>query len=87
MARLLDETSYDEALKQLAVEPPAPFAARYADVRGDIYAAQGKPAEAAKMYDDALAKIDAAAKVEEVARHQAYRDLVQTKRDALGVAQ
>jgi predicted negative regulator of RcsB-dependent stress response len=84
---LLDEKSYDEALKQLAVEPPAPFAARYADVRGDIYVAQGKLAEAAKSYDDALARIDAAEKGEEIARHQAYRELLQNKRDALGVDQ
>ncbi|MDO9449673.1 MAG: tetratricopeptide repeat protein [Rugosibacter sp.] len=84
---LLDEKAYDEALKQLAAEPPVPFAARYADVRGDIYVAQGKSAEAAKSYDDALAKIEASAKNEEVSRHQAYREIVQTKRDALGIAQ
>ncbi|HEY8857758.1 MAG TPA: tetratricopeptide repeat protein [Rugosibacter sp.] len=84
---LLEEKSYDEALKQLAVEPPVPFAARYADVRGDIYVAQGKPVEAAKSYDDALARIDASTKVEEVSQHQAYRELVQAKRDALGVVQ
>ncbi|WP_202635018.1 YfgM family protein [Rugosibacter aromaticivorans] len=84
---LLDEKAYDEALKQLAVEPAAPFAARYADVRGDIYVAQGKPAEAVKSYDDALAKIDAAAKAGEVSRHKAYRELVQTKRDALEATQ
>ncbi len=85
-AVLLDEKAYDEALKQLAAEPAAPFAARYADLRGDIFAAQGKGAEAAAAYDAALAKIDAVAKGDEVPRHAAYREIVQTKRDALGHA-
>lgn len=80
---LLDDKEYDAALKQLAAEPAAAFAPRYADLRGDILAAQGKPKEAAAVYDDALAKLDAAAKTDVVPR-QDYRAIVQTKRDALG---
>lgn len=80
---LLDDKAYDAALKQLATEPATPFAARYADLRGDILAAQGKPKEAAAAYDDALAKLDASAKSDVVPR-QDYRAIVQTKRDALG---
>lgn len=82
-AVLLDDKEYDAALKQLTPEPAAPFAARYADLRGDILAAQGKPKEAAAAYDIALAKLDAAAK-SDAAPHQDYRAIVQTKRDALG---
>jgi predicted negative regulator of RcsB-dependent stress response len=82
-AVLLDDKEYDAALKQLTPEPAAPFAARYADLRGDILAAQGKPKDAAAAYDTALAKLDAAAK-SDAAPHQDYRAIVQTKRDALG---
>jgi predicted negative regulator of RcsB-dependent stress response len=81
---LLDDKAYDEALKQLAAEPSAAFAPRYADLRGDILAAQGKPKEAAAAYDAALAKLDAIAKADDALRHEDYRAIVQTKRDALG---
>ena len=46
-AVLLDEKAYDEALKQLAAEPPA-FAARFDELKGDVLAAQGKKPEAAR---------------------------------------
>lgn len=80
---LFDAKEYDAALKQLAAEPAPPFAARYADLRGDILATQGKLQEAAAAYDAALAKLDAAAK-NEAAPHSEYRAIVQIKRDALG---
>lgn len=84
-AVLLDEKSYDEALKQLATEPAAPFLPRFAELRGDILAAQGKVAEARAAYDASLAKIDAV-KSEEAGTRAAYRDVVQAKRDTLGAA-
>ncbi len=84
-AVLLDEKSYDDALKQLATEPAAPFLPRFAELRGDILAAQGKTAEARAAYDASLAKIDAV-KSEEAGARAAYRDVVQAKRDTLGAA-
>lgn len=83
---MLDEKAYDEALKQVEAEPSASFATRYAELRGDILAAQGKLAEAAAAYDTALAKGDVAAQKDEAEAHAAYRDMLQAKRDALGIA-
>jgi len=50
---LLDQKHYDDALKQLD-NPPASFAALYADRRGDILAAQGKRDEARAAWKTAL---------------------------------
>ena len=84
-ALMLDEKAYDEALKQLAAEPVASFGPRFAELRGDILAAQGKNAEARVAYDGALTKFDALAKEDEVRQRSGYREVLQTKRDALGV--
>jgi predicted negative regulator of RcsB-dependent stress response len=96
---LLDDKAYDEAIKQLSAEPSASFAPRFAELRGDVFAAQGKATEAKAAYDVALAKIDTQIKaeksgeqkseekkLEEPSSRAAYRDLVQVKRDASGVA-
>ena len=72
---LLDEKAYDEALKLLAGDPPAQFAAAYADRRGDVLAAQDKTAEARAAYKLALDKLDPASPL---------RRVVQLKLDALG---
>ncbi|MDH2235596.1 tetratricopeptide repeat protein [Pigmentiphaga sp. GD03639] len=74
---LLDEKSYDEALGVLAPQPPASFAALYADRRGDVLAGQGKRDEARKAYEEALAKLDASTDL---------RSSIQLKLDALGGA-
>jgi predicted negative regulator of RcsB-dependent stress response len=55
-AVMLDEKAYDEAMSQLANEPGASFVPRFAELRGDILAAQGKAAEARTAYDLALTK-------------------------------
>ncbi len=81
---LLDEQSYDDALKQLAAEPAAAFAPRFSELRGDVHAAQGKIAEARAAYDAALAKLDSLAKEDEARLRGGYRDILQVKRDALG---
>ena len=73
----LDEKKYDEALKLLAAKPTDAYAALYADLRGDVLAAQGKPAEARAAYQVALEKSDP--------RSQ-YRQVVELKLDALGDA-
>ena len=85
-AVMLDEKAYDDAMKQLAVEPAASFAPRFAELRGDILAAQGKSAEARNAYDLALTRFDALAKDDEVRQRGGYKDIVRTKRDSLGAA-
>jgi predicted negative regulator of RcsB-dependent stress response len=84
-----DEKAYDDALKQLDREPLAPYAARYAELRGDIYAAQGKRAEAQAAYQAALAKLDARPKTNpsDSRVNTAFRELVQLKLEALGGGQ
>lgn len=86
---LLDEKSYDAALKQLAAAPQAALAARFAELKGDVLAAQGKKADAAASYTAALDAVDKAAKSEgnhANSPHAAYRDMLQTKLDSLGIA-
>ncbi len=72
-AVMLDEKAYDEAMKQLATEPGASFAPRFAELRGDVLAAQGKVAEARTAYDLALTKFDALAKDDESRHRGGYK--------------
>lgn len=74
---LLDEKNYAEALKLMETRPVEPFSGLYADLKGDILAAQGKIAEARSAYQQALEKSDA---------KSPYHQLVQLKLDALGDA-
>ena len=74
---LLDEKNHVEALKLLDVKHVAAFDGLYADLRGDILAAQNKRAEARAAYQMALEKSDA---------RSSYRQLLQVKLDALGEA-
>ncbi|MEK7737533.1 MAG: tetratricopeptide repeat protein [Pseudomonadota bacterium] len=84
-AVLLEEKAYDEALKQLANEPASAFAPRYAELRGDIFAVQGKQEEARAAYQAALAKFDEAQKSSgSDQRRGQYRDLLQVKLESLG---
>lgn len=76
-AVLLDGKKYDEALKALGTGHPEPFAALFADGRGDVYAAQGKAQDARVAYQAALDKLP---------KSSTYRNLVELKRDALGSA-
>ena len=85
-ALLLDEKSYDEALKLLAAPPQAALAARFAELKGDVLAVQGKKAEAATSYTAALAALDKAPKSNGPDPHASYRDMLQAKFDSLGVA-
>src|SRR6185436_5878039 len=71
----LDEKKIDEALALLDANHPAAFAALYADLRGDVLTAQGKPAEARAAYKLAL---------EKSLPNSNYRTVVQIKLDALG---
>lgn len=83
---MLDDKAYDDALKQLATEPGAAFVPRFAELRGDIYAAQGKPSEAKVAYESALAKYEAMTKEDASRQRGGYREILQVKRDSLGAA-
>jgi predicted negative regulator of RcsB-dependent stress response len=86
-AVLLDQQSYDEALKQLAAEPASALAPRFAETRGDVLAAQGKVAEAKAAYEAGLAKLDGLGGEAGKARaHGPYRELLQSKIDMLAGA-
>ena len=54
----LEEKQYDEALKTLAEKYDSGFDGLFADLKGDILAAQGKKTEAKAAYRDALSKLD-----------------------------
>lgn len=74
---LLDQKKPDEALKTLEPKPLDAYTALYADLRGDILSAQGKPVDAAAAYRAALEKSEPSS---------AHRQLVEIKLDALGEA-
>jgi len=87
---LLDEKAYDEALKQVDNKPAPAFAARYAEMKGDILLAQDKKAEAKAAYEAALAALATAAKnsasPQDVSANAAYHQALQQKSDSLGDA-
>jgi predicted negative regulator of RcsB-dependent stress response len=70
-----DDRQFDDALRTLDAKHDEPFAGLYADLRGDLLAAAGKPAEARAAYQTAVAKLDA---------KSPYHSYVQVKLDALG---
>jgi len=70
---LLDEKSYEPALETLKTDVPPAFATQFADRRGDVYAAQGKVADARAAYAEALSKPG----------QQPTKVLIQMKLDAL----
>jgi len=72
---LLDEKSYDEALKALDGSPTPAYAPLFSDMKGDVLAAQGKTAEAKSAYQAALEKMDAGSP---------YRGFVELKLESLG---
>ena len=74
-AVLLNEQNYAAALQQLDAQHPASFDGLYADLKGDVLSAQGKPGEARAAYQIAYDKTEA---------KSAYRNLIQMKLDALG---
>jgi predicted negative regulator of RcsB-dependent stress response len=71
---LLDEKSYDEALKTLAVEVPQANATAFDDRRGDVLLAQKKVDEARAAYRKAL---------EAAGAQDPLRSIIQLKLDAL----
>lgn len=77
---LIDDQDYDEALKQLAIQLPAPFEPRQAELKGDALQALGKRDEARAAYQLALDKYDALQKSPEaLERPGQYRDVLLAK--------
>lgn len=74
---LLDEKNYTEAMKLIDATHPEAFAGLFADLKGDVLAAQGKADEARVAYKLAFDKMDS---------KSAYRNLIQLKLDGLGGA-
>lgn len=72
---LMDEKAYEEGLKLLSVSDTGAFAARYADLRGDLLLGQSKTGEARDAYRQAVAALEASSPM---------RAVVQMKLDALG---
>ncbi|MFC0253579.1 tetratricopeptide repeat protein [Massilia consociata] len=72
---LLDEKSYDAALKLLNEKFPAQFSAEVSDRKGDVLVAQNKIAEARQAYVAALAAMS---------KENPGRQLVQVKLEAIG---
>ncbi|MDR1708410.1 MAG: tetratricopeptide repeat protein [Candidatus Accumulibacter sp.] len=88
-AALLDEKAYDRALARLDGGSGAAFEARFQDMRGDVFAAQGKKSEAASAYRAALARLDAQEKPGggfdwRRGSNNVFRQLIGQKIDALG---
>lgn len=77
-ALLLQKGETDAALARLAAEPAAAFAARFAELRGDVYAAQGKNAEARAAWQRALAALGSSDE-----RNFTVREIVRIKLEAL----
>jgi predicted negative regulator of RcsB-dependent stress response len=73
---LLDEKSYDEALKLLDAAHGSAFDAQYAVIRGDILLAKNQRDEAKSAYRLALEKSDP--------KSGAFRESVTMRLDALG---
>lgn len=72
---LLDEKSYDEALKQLSAKHDAAFNGLYEDLKGDVLATQGKTDEARAAYHAAL---------DQLPKTSSFRPIVEMKLGALG---
>ena len=73
---MVDDKAYDDAIKVLSEKIGAPFVPLAALLKGDIYALQGKKADARAAYKDANDKADN--------KDTTFRDRVRERLDALG---
>jgi predicted negative regulator of RcsB-dependent stress response len=71
----LEDKQYDEALKTLGEKHDIGFDGLFADLKGDVLAAQGKKTEAKAAYAEALTHLDAEGR---------YRSFTEHKLEALG---
>jgi predicted negative regulator of RcsB-dependent stress response len=81
-AVLLEDGNADGALATVAKAGEPAFAARFAELRGDILLAQGKRVDARSAFEAAVEAVAADAD----ASGQRYRELLKQKRDALAAA-
>lgn len=72
---LMDEKNFTEALKQLEASHDAAFDPLFNDLKGDVYALQGKSVEARTAYQAAIALLP---------KDTPFKNYVQIKLDALG---
>lgn len=72
---LLDEKSFEEAMKTLEGSHEKAFDGLFSDLKGDVLTAQGKMADARVAYKAALEKMD---------EKSAYRQVVEMKLNGLG---
>ena len=72
---LLDEKQFDAAFKQLSAKHTDAYGPRFDDLKGDVYLAQGKTAEARAAYSAAYAKLK---------ETNPLRGIVELKLDSLG---
>ncbi|QDF96047.1 hypothetical protein CJ010_05565 [Azoarcus sp. DD4] len=77
-AVLLQQGAFDQALARLQPDPDKAHLARFADLRGDVLAAQGKPAEARVAYQAALDALTAAGE-----EASTLREVVRVKLESL----
>ena len=75
---LLQEGEFDSALMRLQSEPTTMYRARFADLRGDAYAAQGKMAEARTAYQAAVDVLSSAGE-----QATTLREVVRVKLESL----
>jgi predicted negative regulator of RcsB-dependent stress response len=80
---LAEQKAFDEALKLLAVPPTPHLMARFLEVRGDIFALQGKASEARAAYEEAIKALENDRKAEGLPPGP-YLDILKDKRDASG---
>jgi predicted negative regulator of RcsB-dependent stress response len=73
---LFEEKNYDAALQLLTNDADKGFTGLKEDLKGDIYLAQGKTAEAKKAYETALNELDSQGRMQQYTRQ---------KLEALGV--
>ena len=75
---LLQKGEFDAALMRLQTEPTTMYRARFADLRGDAYAAQGKMAEARTAYQAAVDELSSAGE-----QATTLREVVRVKLESL----
>lgn len=95
-ALLLDDKEFDQALKSLEGSVSPSFEVRFVEMKGDVYGAQSKKAEATAAYQAALGKLkESEAAVGGKSGQQGwqgqsstvYQQLLQQKLDSLGGGQ
>lgn len=84
---LIEEQSFDDALKLLDGKPDESLEARFFEARGDLHLMRDQLEDARKAYQSALDKLDADIKASgegSSLAQQSYRGVVEIKLDAVG---